>query len=54
MPDANTPFVNTDFKYRKLGYLSLDSNERTGYQSRELKSVYVESPCLYMKLLFHK
>lgn len=54
MPDSNTPFVNTEFKYRKLGYLSLDSNERTGFQSRELKSVYVEAPCLYMKLLFHK
>ncbi|EAR95577.1 centrosomal protein, putative (macronuclear) [Tetrahymena thermophila SB210] len=54
MPDQNTPFINTEFKYKKLGYLSLDSNEKTGFKSRELKSVYVDSPALYLKLSFHK
>lgn len=48
------PANHSDFKYKKLGYLSLDSNERTDFKARELKSVYIDSFCLFMKLLFHK
>ena len=43
-----------EIKYKKLGYLSLDSNERSGYQARELKSVYLDNVCTYMKLALHK
>lgn len=32
----------------------MDSNERSGFQARELKSVYVDSPALLLKLVFHK
>jgi centrosomal protein CEP104 len=54
MPDPNAPHHNIEFKYKKLGFLSLDSNERSGYQARELKSVYLDHPALYMKLVIHK
>jgi centrosomal protein CEP104 len=37
-----------------MGYLSLDSNERSGYQARELKSVYVDSVTLLLKVVFNK
>jgi len=43
-----------EIRYKKLGYLSLDSNERSNFQARELKSVYIEAPCMYIKLVFHK
>ena len=43
-----------EIRYKKLGYLSLDSNERSNFQARELKSVYIESPALYLKLVLHK
>ena len=42
-------------EFRRLGYLSLDKNEKSNYQARELKSVYVENmPCQYVKFLVHK
>lgn len=31
LPDPTMPYQNHEIKYKKLGYLSLDSNERTGY-----------------------
>jgi len=43
-----------DIQFKRLGYLSLDSNDRSGFQARELKSVYVDSPALLLKLIFHK
>jgi centrosomal protein CEP104 len=53
-PDLKSPVPNLELKFKKLGYLSLDPNERSGYQSRELKTVYVECPCLYLKIVFQK
>lgn len=41
-------------KFTKLGYLSLDSNERSQFQARELKSVYVDAVTLLLKLVFNK
>lgn len=41
-------------KFRRLGYLSLDSNERSGYQARELKTVYVESEGKYIRFIVHQ
>ncbi|KAM3137982.1 hypothetical protein pb186bvf_009877 [Paramecium bursaria] len=54
MPDKNIPPNHREIKYKKLGYLSLDTNERGGFQARELKSVYIDTPALYMKFLFQK
>ena len=31
-----------DQKFKKLGYLSLDNNEKSNYQARELKTVYID------------
>ena len=41
-------------QFTRLGYLSLDSNERSAYKARELKSVYLKSKGVFMKLLLHK
>lgn len=54
MPDAQIPPNNREIRYKKLGYLSLDSNEKSSYQARELKSVYIDAPCLYLKLVLNK
>lgn len=40
--------------YKRLGYLSLDSNERSSYQARELKTVYVNHFGNYMKLIVNE
>ena len=32
----------------------LDPNDKTGFKARELKSVYIDSQCILMKLLFFK
>lgn len=36
-------------KYKKIGYLSLDSNERSKFQARELKTVYTDYLCTRVK-----
>lgn len=41
-------------KFARLGYLSLDNNERSGYKARELKSVYVDAVTLLLKVVFNK
>ena len=41
-------------KYKRLGYLSLSSNESTGFSVRELKSVYLTAKVLYLRINFHK
>ncbi len=41
-------------KFARLGYLSLDNNERSGYKARELKSVYVDAVTLLLKIVFNK
>jgi centrosomal protein CEP104 len=41
-------------KFKRLGYLSLDSNEQSNYQARELKSVYIDVTSLYLKLVLNK
>ena len=43
-------FVSEDsINFRKLGYLNLDSNEKTNFMARELKSVYLDTQCKYLK-----
>jgi len=54
LPNLKNPSSDTELKFKKLGYLSLDSNERSGYQSRELKTVYIDSPALYLKIVLQK
>lgn len=40
--------------FKRLGHLSLDKNERSGYAARELKSVYIGKQGSFLKLLIHK
>ena len=37
-----------------LGHFSLKDNATTQYKSRELKSVYIDAECRYLKLVMHK
>jgi len=41
-------------KWRRLGYLSLDNNEKSGFQARELKSVFIDTKALYLKIALNK
>ena len=43
-----------EIEFKRVGYLSLDPNERSGFQARELKSVYVSADAVLLKLIFHK
>uniref|UniRef100_F7ELJ0 Centrosomal protein 104kDa n=1 Tax=Xenopus tropicalis TaxID=8364 RepID=F7ELJ0_XENTR len=52
LPDYFVPYQSE--RFRRLGYVSLSDNEKTGYKARELKSVYVEAVGQYLKLIFHK
>lgn len=40
--------------YDKLGYVIPDTNAKTEYNARELKKVFINDNCLYLKLVFHK
>jgi len=42
------------FKFHRLGYLSLSSNESTRFSIRELKSVYITSKCDFLKLVLYE
>ena len=41
-------------RYNRLGYLSLDNNERSSYQARELKTVYLDHVGNFVKLVIHQ
>lgn len=43
-----------DCSFKRLGYMSLDNNERSGHRARELKSVYVDAQCTFLKVRMHK
>lgn len=45
-------YENAQFK--RLGYLSLDCNERSQFQARELKSVYVDVSAQFLRIVLHK
>jgi len=40
--------------WTRLGYMSLDSNNRSQYQARELKSVYVHATGRWLKFVVHR
>ncbi|EFJ48806.1 hypothetical protein VOLCADRAFT_104552 [Volvox carteri f. nagariensis] len=40
--------------FKRLGYLSFDSNERSNHQARELKSVHVNVQAFLVRLLIHR
>nr|CAB3229838.1 centrosomal protein of 104 kDa [Phallusia mammillata] len=40
--------------FKRLGYIYLSNNEKTGFKSRELKSVHVDAEGRYIRLVIHK
>uniref|UniRef100_H2Z822 Centrosomal protein of 104 kDa n=1 Tax=Ciona savignyi TaxID=51511 RepID=H2Z822_CIOSA len=40
--------------FKRLGYIYLSNNEKTGFKSRELKSVHVDADGEYLRLVVHK
>ena len=41
-------------KFKRMGYVSLDPNERSNFQARELKTVQFNANGLFLKLVIHK
>ena len=41
-------------RFKRMGYVSLDPNERSNFQARELKTVQFNANGLYLKLIIHK
>lgn len=41
-------------RFERLGYLSLNNNQRSNYQARELKSVYLDTKGRFVRLLVHR
>lgn len=45
---------NPNLSFQRIGHFSLDDNIRTNYQARELKTVYLEQYCQYVKIVMSK
>jgi centrosomal protein CEP104 len=41
-------------EFRRLGYLSLDTNTRSNFEAREFKSVYVNIDSMYLKIVLNE
>ena len=54
MPAGASRLPLNEIQFQKLGFLTLNSNERSGFQARELKSVTVNSQLALLKMLFHE
>ena len=54
--DQNTEsqILQSGAPFKKLGHFTLDDNMKTNYQARELKTVYVECTCQFLKISFQK
>uniref|UniRef100_A0A3Q3XGY3 Centrosomal protein of 104 kDa n=1 Tax=Mola mola TaxID=94237 RepID=A0A3Q3XGY3_MOLML len=52
LPETSTP--EFPGQLRRLGYVSLSDNERTGFRARELKSVHVDAIGTYLRITFHR
>lgn len=51
-PDGERPSYQK-CRFKRLGYLSLDNNERSSYQARELKSVQLDAYGRFVKIIAH-
>mmetsp|Transcript_59796 Transcript_59796/g.142352 ORF Transcript_59796/g.142352 Transcript_59796/m.142352 type:complete len:1034 (+) Transcript_59796:90-3191(+) len=54
LPPAGQTCSYDTATFKRLGYLSLDSNERSQFQARELKSVYVDVSVQFLRIMLHK
>ena len=41
-------------QYQRLGHFTLSDNTKNNYKSRELKSVFLDHKCKYLKISFEK
>ena len=46
--------ASSNLIFRRLGHFSLDTNDQSGYQSRELKTVHLGVTCSFFKLVLHR
>ena len=50
-------FIQGNFntlKFQSLGFIKMDSNEKTFYKARELRKIYVDCPSIYLKISLFK
>jgi centrosomal protein CEP104 len=40
--------------FEKIGYIRMDTNSKTNYKAREFRKVYLDTQCLYLKLILQK
>ncbi|XP_035512002.1 centrosomal protein of 104 kDa isoform X1 [Morone saxatilis] len=52
LPETGSP--GFPGQLRRLGYVSLSDNEKTGFKARELKSVHVDAIGTYLRITFHR
>ncbi|XP_029011867.1 centrosomal protein of 104 kDa isoform X2 [Betta splendens] len=52
LPETSTPVFSGQL--RRLGYVPLSDNEKTGFKARELKSIHVDAVGTYLKITFHR
>ena len=54
VPPDGEPWLPENCVMKRLGHLNFDSNERSGHQERELKSVHINARALMVCLLVHQ
>ena len=56
VPPDGEPWLPENCVMKRLGHLNFDSNERSGHQARELKTVYVPQGTqgTHLRLVLHK
>lgn len=47
---VQTPITYKNCQFKRIGYLSLNSNEENNFRARELKSVQLDLNCCFIKL----
>ena len=52
--DSHTYYTPETATWKRLGYLSLSTNEATDYIARELRTVHANCVALYLRLVLHK
>ena len=52
--DSSIPREIDRLSFKRIGHLSLGSNENNEFKARELKSVYVDNPAYLLKVAVHK
>ncbi|KAM6925519.1 centrosomal protein of 104 kDa [Xenentodon cancila] len=52
LPETNSPGLPGHL--RRLGYVSMSDNEKTGFKARELKSVHLDAIGKYLRITLHR